>query len=96
MDFSLRPVTVGDVDDLRQLYRESVATLGPAAYSAAQVAAWQAFAAQPGFADFVLTPFTKAEREVLPNLLADAADATELVITDGLLEAQQRFHAPRE
>ena len=58
MDFSLRPVTVGDVDDLRQLYRESVATLGPAAYSAAQVAAWQAFAAQPGFADFVLTPGT--------------------------------------
>jgi PTH1 family peptidyl-tRNA hydrolase len=32
----------------------------------------------------------------LPNLLADAADATELIITDGLLAAQQRFHAPRE
>jgi PTH1 family peptidyl-tRNA hydrolase len=47
-------------------------------------------------ADFVLTPFSKAEREVLPNLLADAADATELIITDGLLAAQQRFHAPRE
>jgi PTH1 family peptidyl-tRNA hydrolase len=47
-------------------------------------------------ADYVLTPFAKAEREVLPNLLADAADATELVITHGLLEAQQRFHAPRE
>lgn len=46
-------------------------------------------------AGFVLTPFSKAEREVLPNLLSDAADATELVITHGLLEAQQRFHAPR-
>lgn len=46
-------------------------------------------------ADFVLTPFTKAEREVLPSLLSDAADATELLITAGLLEAQQRFHAPR-
>ena len=46
-------------------------------------------------ADFVLTPFTKAEREVLPSLLSDAADATELLVTDGLLEAQQRFHAPR-
>ncbi|HTL41492.1 MAG TPA: aminoacyl-tRNA hydrolase [Pseudolysinimonas sp.] len=46
-------------------------------------------------ADFVLTPFSKAEREVLPSLLSDAADATELLITDGLLEAQQRFHAPR-
>ncbi|MGE3194060.1 MAG: aminoacyl-tRNA hydrolase [Microbacteriaceae bacterium] len=47
-------------------------------------------------ADYVLTPFSKAEREVLPNLLADAADATELLITEGLLEAQQRYHAPRE
>ena len=47
-------------------------------------------------ADFVLTPFTGAEREVLPSLLADAADAAELVITDGLLAAQARYHAPRE
>jgi len=47
-------------------------------------------------ADFVLKPFTGAEREVLPSLLSDAADATELVITDGLLAAQARFHAPRE
>jgi PTH1 family peptidyl-tRNA hydrolase len=47
-------------------------------------------------ADYVLTPFSKAEREVLPSLLSDAADATELLITEGLLEAQQRFHAPRE
>jgi len=47
-------------------------------------------------ADFVLKPFTGAEREVLPSLLSDAADATELVITDGLLAAQARFHAPQE
>ena len=47
-------------------------------------------------ADFVLKPFTGAEREVLPSLLSDAADATELVISDGLLAAQTRFHAPRE
>jgi len=46
-------------------------------------------------ADFVLTPFTRAEREVLPSLLSDAADATEMIITHGLLEAQQRYHAPR-
>jgi len=47
-------------------------------------------------ADFVLKPFTGAEREILPSLLSDAADATELVITDGLLAAQARFHAPQE
>lgn len=47
-------------------------------------------------ADFVLSPFAKVEREALPNLLSDAADATELVVTDGLLAAQQRWHAPRD
>jgi len=47
-------------------------------------------------ADYVLTPFSKAEREVLPSLLSDAADATESLVMQGLLETQQRFHAPRE
>jgi peptidyl-tRNA hydrolase, PTH1 family len=47
-------------------------------------------------ADYVLTPFSKAEREVLPSVLSDAADATELLVTEGLLAAQQRWHAPRE
>ncbi len=46
-------------------------------------------------ADFVLSPFTKAERAALPSLLSDAADAAEQVIVEGLLPAQQRFHAPR-
>jgi len=47
-------------------------------------------------ADFVLSPFSKAEREVLPNLLVDAADATADVVENGLLAAQQRWHAPRD
>lgn len=46
-------------------------------------------------ADFVLSPFSKAERDALPNLLGDAADATEDLIARGLLEAQQRWHGPR-
>ena len=46
-------------------------------------------------ADFVLTPFSKAERAALPSLLADAADATEQLIAEGLPAAQQRWHAPR-
>lgn len=45
-------------------------------------------------ADFVLQGFSSTERAVLPNLLSDAADAVELVITDGLLAAQQKVHAP--
>jgi PTH1 family peptidyl-tRNA hydrolase len=45
-------------------------------------------------ADFVLSPFAKAERDVLPNLLTDAADATEQILTEGLVAAQQRWHSP--
>lgn len=47
-------------------------------------------------ADFVLSPFSKAEREALPSLVADAADAVEDVVTLGLVAAQQRWHAPRD
>ncbi len=46
-------------------------------------------------ADFVLRDFSAEERKVLPSLLADAADAVELVARDGLTAAQQRVHAPR-
>ena len=44
-------------------------------------------------ADFVLSPFGKTERETLPSLLSDAADATEQIVTDGLAGAQQRWHS---
>jgi peptidyl-tRNA hydrolase, PTH1 family len=46
-------------------------------------------------ADFVLKPFSSTERQSLPNLLSDAADATEQLIAEGLLAAQTRWHAPR-
>jgi len=43
-------------------------------------------------ADFVLRPFGSTERAALGVLLEDAADAVDVLITYGLLEAQQRFH----
>lgn len=43
-------------------------------------------------ADFVLRPFSEAEFRSLGVLLEDAADATESLVADGLLETQQRFH----
>jgi peptidyl-tRNA hydrolase, PTH1 family len=46
-------------------------------------------------ADFVLKPFSSTERQVLPNLIADAADATELLITEGLQTAQLKFHTAK-
>ena len=45
-------------------------------------------------ADFVLRDFAGAERKDLGVLLEEAADAVELVMACGLLEAQQQFHAP--
>jgi len=46
-------------------------------------------------ADWVLDPFSSAERSQLPNLVGDAADAVEQLVAEGLLAAQQRWHAPR-
>jgi PTH1 family peptidyl-tRNA hydrolase len=43
-------------------------------------------------ADFVLRGFSAKERIDLPWLLAAAADAVELVLTEGLEAAQLRFH----
>ena len=46
-------------------------------------------------ADWVLSGFGGDQRKQLPSLLTDAADATEMLIEQGMLETQQRFHAPR-
>ncbi|MBD0322285.1 MAG: aminoacyl-tRNA hydrolase [Aldersonia sp.] len=43
-------------------------------------------------AAFVLKPFSAAERKELPVLVADAADAVELLLQVGLEAAQNRVH----
>jgi PTH1 family peptidyl-tRNA hydrolase len=43
-------------------------------------------------ADFVLRNFTSTEAKELPLLLDDAADAAEMVLIEGLLAAQGRYH----
>lgn len=45
-------------------------------------------------ADYVLKDFGAAERKELPFLLDSAADAVEMLVTEGLLAAQGKFHAP--
>jgi PTH1 family peptidyl-tRNA hydrolase len=47
-------------------------------------------------ADFVLRDFGPSERKELPFLLGDAADAVELLVVEGLLQAQQRVHSPKD
>ena len=43
-------------------------------------------------ADHVLKDFSATERKDLPILVDDAADAVEMVLVDGLLAAQGKFH----
>lgn len=45
-------------------------------------------------ADFVLRDFDKQEAPEIAVSVVEAADAVERVLTDGLLAAQQRYHAP--
>ncbi|MCO5304098.1 MAG: aminoacyl-tRNA hydrolase [Phycicoccus sp.] len=45
-------------------------------------------------ADYVLRDFGTVERKELPFLLDTAADAVESLVTIGLLDTQQKFHAP--
>lgn len=46
-------------------------------------------------ADWVLQPWGASERSQLDVLVADAADAVEQLVAEGLLAAQQHWHAPR-
>jgi PTH1 family peptidyl-tRNA hydrolase len=43
-------------------------------------------------ADFVLSSFSSSERKQLPEVVARAADATEVLLTAGLDRAQQSFN----
>ena len=44
-------------------------------------------------ADYVLKDFATAEKKDLPFLVSDSADAVEILIDEGLLTAQQKFHS---
>lgn len=44
-------------------------------------------------ADFVLSPFTAAERKVLDDLLTEGGRCVESLVEHGLLETQQAFHS---
>ena len=43
-------------------------------------------------ADFVLKPFGSTEAKDLPFLISNAADATMMLVKEGLLATQQRYH----
>jgi PTH1 family peptidyl-tRNA hydrolase len=47
----------------------------------------------PADPDYVLRPFSPLQRKELPMVLADAADAVEVLLTSSLEEAQNKLHA---
>ncbi|MGX5679771.1 aminoacyl-tRNA hydrolase [Schumannella luteola] len=71
--------------------RDTIAALGTGDFTRVRVGIGRPPGRQPA-ADFVLRDFSVDERKTLPNLLADAADAVELIATDGLTAAQLKFH----
>jgi len=71
--------------------RDIIAATGSADFIRVRVGIGRPPGRQPA-ADFVLRDFSSEERKVLPNLLADAADAVELIATEGLTAAQLRVH----
>lgn len=74
--------------------RDIAAAIGTTDFTRVRIGIGRPPGRQPA-ADFVLRDFTADERQVLPNLLVDAADATELVAAQGLEVAQLKFHSPR-
>ena len=71
--------------------RDVIAALGTGDFTRVRVGVGRP-PGQQGAADHVLREFGSAERKVLPNVIADAADAVEQIATDGLTAAQLRFH----
>ena len=71
--------------------RDIISALGTGDFIRVRVGIGRPPGRQPA-ADFVLHDFSADERKVLPNILSDAADAVELIASEGLSAAQLRWH----
>ncbi len=74
--------------------RDIAAAIGTPDFTRVRIGIGRPPGRQPA-ADFVLRDFGSEERQVLPNLLVDAADATEMIAGEGLTAAQLKFHTAR-
>ncbi|GGK96343.1 peptidyl-tRNA hydrolase [Salinibacterium xinjiangense] len=74
--------------------RDIIAATGTGDFTRVRIGIGRPPGRQPA-ADFVLRDFSGQERATLPNLLDEAADATQLIATDGLTAAQLKFHTAR-
>jgi PTH1 family peptidyl-tRNA hydrolase len=75
--------------------RDIIAATGTPEFTRVRIGIGRPPGRQPA-ADFVLKDFGTDERKILPNLLADAADAVEQIARDGLVAAQLRWHTASE
>ena len=71
--------------------RDIIAAIGTPDFTRVRLGIGRPPGRQPA-ADFVLHDFTATERQTLPTLLEDAADAVELIASAGLTAAQLKFH----
>ena len=74
--------------------RDIITAIGTPDFTRVRIGIGRPPGRQPA-ADFVLRDFSSEERQALPNLLVDAADATEMIAVDGLTAAQLKFHTAR-
>jgi len=74
--------------------RDIIARIGTGDFTRVRIGIGRPPGRQPA-ADYVLRDFSGEERELLSNVLVDAADATELIASEGLTVAQLKFHSPR-
>lgn len=71
--------------------RDIIAATGSPDFTRVRVGIGRPPGRQPA-ADFVLRDFAATERTNLPVLLADAADAVEMIAADGVTAAQLKYH----
>lgn len=75
--------------------RSIVAELGTEGFPRVRVGIGRPPPAWEG-ADYVLADFSQQERRALPDLLEEAASATQAIITDGLVAAMNRFNRKKK
>ncbi len=94
IDFDVLKLKIGGGEGGHNGLRDISRTLGTRDYYRVRVGVGR----PPGRMDaasHVLKDFSSTEAKELPFIIDGAADATEALITSGLLEAQQKFHAPK-
>jgi PTH1 family peptidyl-tRNA hydrolase len=75
--------------------RSIVAELGTEGFPRVRVGIGRPPPAWEG-ADYVLADFSQEERRALPDLLEEAACATQAIVTDGLVAAMNRFNRKKK